>query len=92
MDYNGLFTTNEEVCRYRMDILEDMLNNPKVNKMLEVALPEIESMYELRLAKTNHSDLESNLYSLKEIETYIKLMELLGQAIQEMKLESEGLR
>lgn len=28
-----------------------MLNNPKVNKMLEVVLPEIESMYELRLAK-----------------------------------------
>lgn len=90
-DYEELFTTDEEVCRYRMEIMEDMLNQPQFDELLERVLPEIESMYELRKAKGSIEDLEANLYSLKEIETYIKLVELLGSSIQSMNFNSQGL-
>lgn len=92
MDFSQLFSTDPDVCEYRMDIIEDMLNQPKIDELFQKVLPEIEAIYELRKAKADTEDIEVNLNALKEIETYLKVIDLLSSYLLEMKPKSEGLQ
>lgn len=72
--------------------MEDLLDQPKIDALFTQALPEIEAIYELRKAKTEQENVEANLHSLKEIETYIKLMDYLGSEMKAIHPKSKGLQ
>lgn len=86
-----VFTRDEKVCRYRMDIMEDMLQEHGFSAMFNEAIPMIESIYALRKASGGFESVEASLYSLREIDTYIELLDLLYTKLNNLEPKSEGL-
>jgi hypothetical protein len=85
------FTRDEKVCRYRMDIMDDMLQEQGFNSLFDEAIPMIESIYALRKASGGFESVEASLYSLREIDTYIELLDLLYDRLNNLEPKSEGL-
>jgi len=73
------FTTEPEVIKYRLEIIEDIMNNPQLFKTLKDLLPKIEEMNRMtssRAAKTSR---------LKKIVTKIGKLELYVESIKNLK-------
>lgn len=85
------FTRDEKVCRYRMDIMDDMLQEQGFSSLFDEAIPMIESIYALRKASGGFESVEASLYSLREIDTYIELLDLLYDRLNNLEPKSEGL-
>lgn len=86
-----LFTRNEDVCRYRMDIMEDMLADAGYSALFDEAIPIIENIYALRKSYVGAESVESSLYSIREVETYIELIDLLYDRFNKLEPKSTGL-
>ena len=87
-----LFTSDAEVIQYRLDVVEDLIKNPRLVNALTEALPQIETIAELRADKARASDVIACLYSMADIELYTSCVDLLHQALVEAKINSSGLK
>lgn len=91
-EFANLTTSNRDVIQYRLDIIEDLINNPKICDVLDEALPQIETIAQLRTDKSRVTDTTAALYSVSEIELYTECIDLLYNAITNAnKLTSQGL-
>jgi DNA mismatch repair protein MutS len=89
------FTNDVEVIRYRLDVVEDILNNESLFTLLAKLLPDLENMRELYLAgKEQNNDTTSSLYSISELQLYTDCMERLHTHFQKeaMKFSSLGMK
>lgn len=89
------FSSDTAVIQYRLDAIEDLLNNPSFCKFLEQLLPELEDMKELQTIDKGHNeDIVSQLTSISEIELYITLIERLYDQLcgENVSLQSSSLR
>lgn len=73
------FTTESEVIKYRLEILEDILDNPDLYQTLENLLPKIEEMGRLSFSQS------SNTSRLKKVVTQIGKLELFVEGIESIK-------
>lgn len=63
------YTDSADVISYRLDVVEDILNNEGLFGMLAKLLPELEDLQELVVADPRYDgDLAASLYSISEIE------------------------
>ncbi len=86
-----LLTSDAEVIQYRLDVVEDLINNPKLCETLTEVLPQIETIAQLRADKGRVSDITACLYSISEIELYTDCVDLLYNSINNAKPASTGL-
>lgn len=90
--FADLLTTDADVIQYRLDVVEDLINNPKLCEVLEQVLPKIETIAQLRADKSRASDVTSSLYSISEIELYTDCVDLLYNAVEAAAVQSDGLK
>lgn len=90
--FADLLTTDADVIQYRLDVVEDLINNPKLCEALEQVLPKIETIAQLRADKSRTSDVTSSLYSISEIELYTDCVDLLYNAVEAAAVQSDGLK
>lgn len=91
----GYFTDDIDVISYRLDVLEDLLDNEPLAKLLQTLLPDLEDMKELQqVDKVQATDTAAELTSISEIELYIGLIDRLYDFFQKERvtLRSAGLR
>lgn len=71
-------TDDIDVIRYRLDVVEDLLNHDGLCKLLETLLPDLEDLRELHSAPFEQPrDMFDYFSSITEIELYIALMDKL---------------
>lgn len=87
-----LLTSDADVIQYRLDVVEDLINNSQLCAVFTEILPQIETIVQLRADKTRASDVTSCLYSISEIELYTNCVDLLYQAIIDAAVTSSGLK
>jgi len=91
--FSRLFTSDPAVIQYRLDVVEDLVNNPEICSTFADLLPQIETIAELRADKSRVSDTTSCLYSISEIELYTDCIDTLHQTFShKAKIQSAGLR
>lgn len=71
LDISEFITDDIETIMYRQEIFSDMLNEPKIVKLIEEILPMLENINELYRLRDNSYDTEGQIYSIKLIEIYI---------------------
>ncbi len=92
LEISKFITTDIEVIMYRLDIIEDLLNNPNLYEAFKEVLPYIKNIQDLRAGKDTATDVTSCLYSISEIELYIEAIDLFKNAIESSdKIKSKGL-
>lgn len=86
-------TDNYEVIKYRLDILEDLLRNPKICNAFEELLPTMEELLEFDTQDIYSDDPVQHISKLGELELYIECVKKLKSCLTDDKFEtkSEGL-
>ncbi|MDE6698793.1 MAG: hypothetical protein K2J91_04875 [Lachnospiraceae bacterium] len=93
LELKNYFTKNPEVIAYRVDVVEDIVNHREIYDVFLKAVPLIQNICDMRKA-TNQSDMttESNLFSVKILEMYVEIMDLLGENLLKFEVRSKGIK
>ncbi len=86
------FTTDEEVLKYRLDVVEDLVEHREWYEVFCKAIPAIQNISDLQRAISSDFSIESALGSIRFLEMYIEIVELFAQGILSGEAGSEGLR
>ena len=85
------FTTDEEVLRYRLDVVEDMVEHRELYDIFCKAIPSIQNISDMRRAMNSDFSIESALGSIRFLEMYIEIVELFAEGIMGSQVKSRGL-
>lgn len=89
---NAFFTKNTDVLKYRIDIVEDIIENDGLLQTLLKAIPYIQNIYDMRKVLNSDSTIESNLLCIRTLEMYIEVMEFLEEGLKNGRFQSEGMK
>lgn len=92
LDLKTYFTKNPKVLEYRIEVIDDIYQNPKIYEIFTKVVPLIQNICDMRKV-TNQSDMttESNLFSIKILEMYVEIMDILGEGLLKYNVHSTGL-
>lgn len=93
LELKSYFTKNPEVLQYRIDVVEDIVNHREIYDIFCKIVPSIQNICEMRKVN-NQSEMtaESNLFSIKILEMYIEIMDILGEGLLKYEVKSEGIK
>lgn len=93
LDLKNYFTKNPEVLNYRINVIDDIYNNPGIYDVFCQVVPLIQNICDMRKV-TSQSDMttESNLFSVKILEMYVEIMDILGEGLLKYTVTSQGLK
>ena len=93
LELKSYFTKNPEVIAYRTDVVEDIVNHREIYDVFCKIVPLIQNICDMRKA-TNQSDMttESNLFSVKILEMYVEIMDILGESLLKFEVHSKGIK
>ncbi len=83
------FTTDIDVINYRLDALGDLLSDRTFFYAMREIMPQISVLRELRQFSAMARDDIENLYSVRELNTYIELVEYLYTNLNKYELGSD---
>ena len=93
LELRNYFTKNPEVLKYRIDVVQDIVEHREIYDLFCKTVPMIQNICDMRKA-TNQSDMttESNLFSVKILEMYVEIIDLLGEGLLKYEVKSEGIK
>ena len=68
------FTTDEEVLKYRLDVVEDLVEHREWYEVFCKAIPAIQNISDLQRAMSSDFSIESALGSIRFLEMYIEVI------------------
>lgn len=93
LQLDRFLTSDTAVIRHRLDVVDDLVNNPELCSTFAEILPLIEDLIEIGSAKTAASDITACLYAASELELYVDCTDSLYRALSAAQtLKSAGLR
>lgn len=91
-DYINLeryLTDDINVINYRLDALTDLMENRKLYESMLEIVPQIDSFRELRSLSSAASDEVDDLYSVRDLQVYLDLVDYLFENLNKFELKSE---
>ena len=88
----NFFTTDEAVLKYRLDIVEDLVKNPKLYQVFCDSLPLIYNIHDLRRVLSSDFTVDSALSSVRYLEMYQEIVKLFADAFDSCSFSSEGMK
>ncbi len=86
MDVCDYLTTDAEVIRYRQQTVKDIMDNPKLAKLLEECAEKLETVTELAKMRPDRSaGNEVSLYAVKEAELFIDFITSMHTGLSEIR-------
>lgn len=79
------FTTDKATIEYRLEVVNDLLNNPTIVDTLKSVLTLLNDIIELRQIKSETEVAKNYLYSITEIELYIDIVARLAKGFQSVR-------
>lgn len=86
------YTTDTETIKYRLDIMQDIIEHRELYQLLMKALPLIQSTHDLRKIMSSDFTVDSSLSAIRTLEMYVELVELFREGFSGMKLGSRGMQ
>ena len=79
------FTTDKATIEYRIDVMNDLMENPTIVDTLKSVLKLLNDIIELRHIKSETEVAKNYLYSITEIELYIDIVARLAKGFQSVR-------
>ena len=92
LSLENYFTTDTSVLKYRLEIVEDLLNNKALYDVLCKSVGIIFNLHDLRRALSSDFTKEAALGSIRHLEMYQEIVKLFSNALSKAELHSEGLQ
>ncbi|MBO6015510.1 MAG: hypothetical protein J6P60_02850 [Lachnospiraceae bacterium] len=86
------FTSDPEVLAYRLEIVTDLVENPKLYEIFCKSITLIQNIHDLRRAMNSDFSVESALSSVRYLETYQDIVDLFAEGMRDITPASRGLR
>lgn len=86
------FTTDTEVLEYRLAIVEDLVENPKVYDVFCKAVKIIRNIQDLSRAMSSDFTVESALGSVRYLEMYQEVIQLFSENLAGVSFKSQGMK
>lgn len=86
------FSTDPEVLRYRLEVVEDLVENEAVYQMFQQSIDTIMNISDLRRAMANGFTKESALSCVRFLETYQEIVGMFASVLRKAEIHSAGLR
>ena len=91
LSLENYFSTDTGVLKYRLEIVEDLLNNRPLYEVFCKSVGIIFNLHDLRRALSSDFTKEAALGSIRHLEMYQEIVKLFANALSNAKLHSEGL-
>ena len=92
LSLENYFSTDTRVLEYRLQIVEDLLNNRELYDVFCKSVGIIFNLHDLRRALSSDFTKESALGSIRHLEMYQEIVNLFAGALNKAELHSEGLK
>ncbi len=92
LSLEDFFSTDEAVLKYRLDIVEDLVENPALYKVFCDSLPLIYNIHDLRRVLSSDFTVDSALSSVRYLEMYLEIVKLFANAFETCSFSSEGMK
>ena len=86
------FTTDPEVISYRLDLLEELLDNGSLLEMFENALPLIRGIFDMHTSLNGSYTIDKALSVIRILESYVQVTDIFYESLSDADLHSEGLK
>ena len=90
LDLKQFFTCDPDIIEYRLEVMEDMEEHPKLAGILEKLIPQIQNIADMRRVLNTDGTVESSLFSIHIIEMYLEIMDYLKDNLLSLELKSRG--
>ncbi len=87
----NFFTTSPEVLRYRLAIVEDLVENKALYEVFCKAVSIIFNISDMRRALSSDFTVESALSAVRYLEMYQEIVDLFAESLRECEVHSEGM-
>ena len=91
LSLENYFSTDTMVLQYRLEIVEDLLNNKELYQVFCRSVAIIYNLHDLRRALSSDFTKESALGSIRHLEMYQEIVNLFAAALAKAQLHSDGL-
>uniref|UniRef100_UPI004055FC5E MutS-related protein n=1 Tax=Acetatifactor sp. TaxID=1872090 RepID=UPI004055FC5E len=88
----NFFTTSPEVLRYRLAIVEDLVENKDLYEVFCKAVSVILNISDMRRALSSDFSVESALSCVRYLEMYQEIVNLFAESLKECEVHSEGMK
>lgn len=88
----NFYTTDPVVLRYRLDIVQDLVENDALYEVFCKAVSLIFNISDLRRALSSDFTVEAALSSVRYLETYQEIVNLFADSLKDCELQSDGLK
>ena len=91
-DYINLenyLTDDINTINYRLDALTDLLENKELYDTMIEIVPQLDGFREMRSISSTASDEVDDLYSVRELQIYVNLVDYLHEKLKKLDLKSE---
>lgn len=85
-------TKDPNVIQYRLDILEDIMEQPKIYQLFQEIVPKINDINEIMRVRHLSDDSMEHILAISELEIYVDLIEKIYAKFNEAKVQSAGLK
>ncbi|MGN0618790.1 MAG: hypothetical protein ACI4J7_07185 [Ruminiclostridium sp.] len=92
LNLEHFLTTDIDIINYRLDALGDLLSDRAFFCAMKEIMPQISALQELRRFSAMASDDVENLFAVRDLNTYIELVEYLYENMNKYELNSEMFR
>lgn len=92
LNLEDYFTTDTEVLRYRLDVVEDMIEHRQFYEIFLKVIPVIQNISDLYRAMNSDFSIEAALGAIRYLEMYIEVVELFKSGILHVDACSKGIR
>ena len=86
------FTTDAEVIAYRLDVLEELVDNADLCAVLEKALPVVRGIFDMHTIINGSASLEKSLSAIRILESYIEVTDIFYDGLKDKEVHSAGLK
>ncbi len=86
------FSSDPDVLDYRLQIVEDLVENPSLYEVFCQSITMIQNIVDMRRAMDNNFSVESSLTAIRYLEIYQEIVELFANGLKGLSLQSDGLR
>lgn len=89
INLENFLTDDINVINYRLDALTDLLENRKLYEAMSEIVPQIDSFREIRSLSSAASDELDDLYSVRDLQIYLDLVDYLYDNLNKFTLNSQ---
>ncbi len=92
LSIEDFFTCDIKTIELRQELFLELLENKELYEILINSIPSIETLFQVRTAKSEVGDAQSKLFVIKEVEIYVECIDFLYKGLKNVDAKSKAFK